>query len=35
MRPYPKYGYWYVPRCKIKFLSAEEAWEYIEEHAEN
>ena len=29
IKPYQKYGYWYVPHCEIQFVSETEAWEYI------
>lgn len=31
-QPYYKYGYWYVPKCDIRFESDDEAWAYIESH---
>lgn len=32
MKPYRKYGYWYVPGCNIQFPTESEAWEYISEN---
>lgn len=29
--PYMKYGYWYVPRCNIAFVTEGEALEYVQE----
>lgn len=29
MKPYLKYGDWYIPNCLIKFPTETEAWEYI------
>lgn len=30
IRPYRKYGDYYVPGCNIAFPTEQEAWEYIE-----
>jgi len=32
IRPYPKYGYWYIPGCNIQFESDDAAMEYIREY---
>ena len=32
MKPYMKYGDFYVVGCSIAFPTEEEAWEYIEEN---
>lgn len=29
MKPYLKYGDWYIPGLSIKFPTEAEAWEYI------
>lgn len=29
LKPYPKYGDWYIPGYNIRFPTETEAWEYI------
>lgn len=29
MKPYLKYGDWYIPYCPVRFPTESEAWEYI------
>lgn len=29
MKPYMKYGNWYIPDCVIAFPTEDEAWEYL------
>lgn len=33
MKPYLKYGNWYIPNCAIAFPTECEAWEYIMENS--
>ena len=34
IRPYKKYGDYYIPGCNIAFPTEQEAWEYIENRQE-